>query len=364
MPLFMDRHDVSKEVTAENVAQLHQEDLKIQSQYGCKGLTYWFDDIRKTAFCLIEAPNADAIKEMHKNAHGDVPHEVIEVDANIVESFLGRIEDPAKSQNVELNIINDPAFRCIMAISFPIVTLKESDSHKANIKQRIVDIIDETDSRIVNYDYDGFLASFTNVSKAIDCALQILSKCNKSSNKIFEDNTEIQIGISTGVPVNKQSGFFQATIQTSKRLCLIHKLQVVITAEVKELYESENLNKEIDAKYLYTLDASELSFLNNLMEFIEKYFSQEKLSVDDFTTQLGYSKSQYNRKMISLLGKSPKNFLTEYRLNKSLQLLNSKDKTVSEIAFDVGFSSPSYFSKCFIKRYGKSPLDYKSKKHF
>ena len=54
MPIYMDRHDVSETVTAENVAQLHQEDLKIQDQHGCRGLTYWFDNKRKTAFCLLK----------------------------------------------------------------------------------------------------------------------------------------------------------------------------------------------------------------------------------------------------------------------------------------------------------------------
>lgn len=55
MPIYMDRHDVSDEVTAKHVAELHQEDLKIQHKHNCKGLTYWFDEERKTAFCLIDA---------------------------------------------------------------------------------------------------------------------------------------------------------------------------------------------------------------------------------------------------------------------------------------------------------------------
>src|SRR5690554_1038891 len=98
MPIFMDRHEVSESVTAENVAQIHQEDVKIQHKYGCRGLTYWFDEDRKTAFCLIEAPDKKAILEMHSQAYGNVPHEVIEVNKTIVESFLGRIEDPVKAQ--------------------------------------------------------------------------------------------------------------------------------------------------------------------------------------------------------------------------------------------------------------------------
>ena len=125
MPIFMDRHDVSETVTAENVAQIHQEDLKIQDEFGCRGLTYWFDDKRKTAFCLIEAPDAKAIQKMHDKAHGQVPHSIIEVETSIVESFLGRIQDPEKARNKGLNIIDDPAFRTIMVISLSQITLNK-----------------------------------------------------------------------------------------------------------------------------------------------------------------------------------------------------------------------------------------------
>ena len=88
MPIYMDRHDVSSEVTAEHVAHIHTEDLKIQHHYNCIGLTYWFDDIRKTAFCLIDAPNKESLINMHNDAHGKVPHRIIEVDPSIVESFF------------------------------------------------------------------------------------------------------------------------------------------------------------------------------------------------------------------------------------------------------------------------------------
>ena len=94
MPIFMDRHEVSESVSAESVAQLHKEDLKIEKQFNCRGLTYWYDDIKKLAFCLVEAPNKESIHNMHNHAHGEIPHVILEVDENIVESFLGRIEDP------------------------------------------------------------------------------------------------------------------------------------------------------------------------------------------------------------------------------------------------------------------------------
>ena len=115
----MDRHDLSGGVTAKDVALAHQRDLTIQDQFGCRGLTYWFDEEREAAFCLIEAPTQDSVKEMHDHAHGLIPHQIIEVESNVVEAFLGRIHDPKPDNNVDeagLLILNDPAFRAIMSI--------------------------------------------------------------------------------------------------------------------------------------------------------------------------------------------------------------------------------------------------------
>jgi len=95
----MDFHDLPDGVTAAHVAEMHQADLKIEHKYNCRGLTYWCDEHRQTAFCLIEAPNEQAIVDLHQKAHGAVPQRIIEVNDTIVESFLGRIEDPKKSQN-------------------------------------------------------------------------------------------------------------------------------------------------------------------------------------------------------------------------------------------------------------------------
>ena len=61
---------------------------------------------------------------------------------------------------------------------------------------------------------------------------------------------------------------------------------------------------------------------------------------------------------MSLLGKSPNSFLKEYRLNKALELLDIKMSNISEIAYQTGFSSPTYFSKCFYEAYGMLPSKY------
>ena len=63
--------------------------------------------------------------------------------------------------------------------------------------------------------------------------------------------------------------------------------------------------------------------------------------------------------MIPLIGESPNNFLKNYRLSKALELLDRKTLNISEIAYQTGFSSPTYFSKCFNEVYGILPSNYK-----
>ena len=359
----MDRHDISEEVTAENVAQLHQEDLKIQHKYNCKGLTYWFDAERKTAFCLIEAPNKESIKEMHDRAHGEVPHRIIEVDDAVVESFLGRIEDPEKSQNTELNIINDPAFRTIMVAGIQRLSLKNSTSDQLNSvlhrhNQAIVKTINKLKGSIVKQKSDYLLASFDSVTNAVLCALEIQAVLKVSISSRYDSDIKLNIGLSAGVPVTEKEGLFENTIKTAERLCYNAKGRITVTSEVKDLYESENLNISIDKKYINALHPNDEKFLNLLMDYIEIEWYNTTLNADAFCTDLGYSKSQLYRKMISTTGKSPNSFTREYRLNKSLELLSKQIDNITEIAFKTGFNSPAYFSKCFHEAFGILPSSY------
>jgi hypothetical protein len=79
MPLFMDTHHHVEGLTADAVAQAHEADLKAQEKYGVKYLRYWFDEQSGKVFCLVEAPNKEAAIAVHREAHGLVADEIIEV---------------------------------------------------------------------------------------------------------------------------------------------------------------------------------------------------------------------------------------------------------------------------------------------
>ena len=71
---------------------------------------------RENIFCLIDAPDKEAVEEMHGSAHGLIPNKIIEVSVQVVESFLGRIFDPTEAEITEegLKIFSDPSFRIFL----------------------------------------------------------------------------------------------------------------------------------------------------------------------------------------------------------------------------------------------------------
>src|SRR6266513_6066126 len=116
MPLYMDRHYVEG-ATRSAVAHAHQLDLAVQEKYKVRFLTYWFDEPRCTAFCLIESPDKQTLQKAHNEAHGLVPNEIIEVDPSIVAAFLGRVNDPVPVDTAigkAGGSLIDAAFRTIM----------------------------------------------------------------------------------------------------------------------------------------------------------------------------------------------------------------------------------------------------------
>jgi len=76
MPLYMDVHE---RLTAEAVSDAHKMDLAVQEQHGVNYLRYWFNDETGRVYCLVEAPNADAAAQVHREAHGLLANEIVEV---------------------------------------------------------------------------------------------------------------------------------------------------------------------------------------------------------------------------------------------------------------------------------------------
>ena len=138
----------------------------------------------------------------------------------------------------------------------------------------------------------------------------------------------------------------------------------LLTAQVSNLLKSrELLNKTYLEKPFAPVASLAVSqvddiFLHKLNDYLEENLSNEALSVEMLADTMGMSTSSLYRKVKGLSGLSPNDFIRIARLKKAILLMQNGGNRISEIAFQVGFSSPAYFSTCFQKQYGKTPSEY------
>ena len=100
-------------------------------------------------------------------------------------------------------------------------------------------------------------------------------------------------------------------------------------------------------------------FITRFKEVVESHLDDSELSVEDLAAQMNLSRVQLYRKVKAVTGSTPIELLRTARLNRAYQLLLTTDKSVSEVAYQVGFTAPSYFTKCFKDEYGMLPGDIK-----
>ena len=124
---------------------------------------------------------------------------------------------------------------------------------------------------------------------------------------------------------------------------------------LKNLYQgTKEAEKEISEAHLEDRDKQ---FLKQLQAIIQKNLSDSEFGVEDMGQQIGLSRVQLYRKVKAMTGSSVVDLLRKARLAKARRLLETRSLSVSEVAYEVGFSAPSYFTKCFKDEYGMLPGD-------
>ena len=129
--------------------------------------------------------------------------------------------------------------------------------------------------------------------------------------------------------------------------------------EVPEIAESSESpgEKPSEAAESEQEETPEPLFIVRFKDVVERRLSDSTLSVDDLAAAMNLSRVQLYRKVKAISGSSPIELLRTARLNRGYQLLIQTNKTVSEIAYEIGFTAPSYFTRCFKNEFGISPSD-------
>jgi signal transduction histidine kinase/ligand-binding sensor domain-containing protein/CheY-like chemotaxis protein len=138
----------------------------------------------------------------------------------------------------------------------------------------------------------------------------------------------------------------------------------LLIARIKNLIESRRKLKKHFSRdlqpdpALMTSSGADQQFLQKALEIVEQNFSDPGFGVEEFVEKMSISRSLLHKKLSALTDQSAGDFITSIRLKKAARLLQSSNKNISEVAYEIGFNDPKYFSRIFRKYFGTTPSEY------
>jgi class 3 adenylate cyclase len=255
MPVFMDIHEIPGGVTPEEVAKAHAQDLAIQKKYGVEFRKYWVNEKAGKIFCFVDAPSAEAAKCVHREAHGMVADNIIEVQPDMAELFLGGMETNSGGAVLLPGATDakDPGIRTILFTDIVGSTaLTQSIGDDAamtilSVHDTIVrDALAAFGGREIKHTGDGIMASFLSSANAVKCASQIQRELASRRKQGRSDHRlKVRAGAAAGEPVEHHDDLFGCTVQLAARLCS-HALpeQIIVSNVIADLCLGKGLRFE------------------------------------------------------------------------------------------------------------------------
>ena len=237
LPLFMDIHDGLGDATPEEIAAAHARDLAVQDKHGVRFLTYWFNDPAGHVFCLVDAPDRESAVACHKEAHGLLPHKMVEVPTPTLDAFLGGRES-APSHRATVGGAPDTGIRTLMFTDIEgstDISIREGDTRALEVvrlhDQIVRDGLATFDGTEIKHTGDGMLACFRSVSRALSCAVAI-----QRGLTMKDRGFRVRIGLSAGEPVAESDDLYGAAVNLAARVCAVAEGgQILVSSAVKEL---------------------------------------------------------------------------------------------------------------------------------
>lgn len=245
---------------------------------------------------------------------------------------------------------------------------------------QIRDIISQYRGTIIHEQHDRFLATFDGPSKAVHGSIALRDRMAKAG---------IQVSAAIHIQETSLEDIYSGQSQAEGTLISILQMtgdgQILLSQTVKNLLSGAGLmlsyccnlpsagSEESFQLYHVSDPAADPhspssafehsfprndSFLENILQSIDSHLSEESFGVDRLCREIGISERQLQRKLKALTNRSPNQLISSVRLHRAKEMILNGTSSISEVAFATGFSSPSYFSKCFKREFGKSPRSF------
>ena len=233
----MDRHHVGADVKPADVAAAHKLDQAIEEQYDVRYLTYWFDKDNQGIFCLFQAPSKEMGELVHKEAHGLVAEEIIEVVEGDVATFMGRTTDPPDTS--DQRPITDSAFRTIVftdIVGSTSTTQRIGDQAAMEMLREHNDIVRAAlrahDGREIKHTGDGIMACFHSVTNALQSTIDVQRALHERNKDLGDNPVHVRVGLSAGEPIEDSGDLFGSVVQMARRVCDAGEGGSILTSNV------------------------------------------------------------------------------------------------------------------------------------
>ena len=253
------------------------------------------------------------------------------------------------------------------------------DQESASPLEFIDQYVTQYRGNVVQYDRQTFTATFEGPSKAAHCGIDLIDTFQRM-------NVQLAIGIHIKEGTINDAHFISGDAANFGKTMLEQAIpnQILVTQTVKNLLSGAGLSfssspliiqpafSEPLSLFLVSDDSrteaqpqsfrrtyfpKNDSFLENVLQSIDSHLGNEFFGVEMLCQEVGISERQLQRKLKAITNKSPNQLISSVRLHRAKELLLGYENNIAETAFQTGFASPSYFSKCFKKEFGLSPSD-------
>lgn len=352
MPLYIDLHTIDSDAFTEiDIYKAHLKDVAVQNKFGLVYKKYYLNLAQKTACCLMEGPSIEACVASHKEAHGIGACNVIEVSPKFeFHPYMGEGSKNDKDLALTLSGEIDTGYRTLM-----MVCLADFTGEYGHFTNEIHQLIQQYQGSKINQPNDKIMASFIHATDAISCCL-----ASSYLLKTVPQALDYTMALVTGKPVDEVgSNFFGEAKARLQMLCRIGHSKVIYAdwgtkALIRKGFEMP-AEEEAVVKFVST---SDFLFYEALWEILDSQVPDPDFNSGHLCKRLGLSKAQAYRKIKALTGMSPNTLIREMRLRRSLSALKKNNKNVAEIAYELGFNSPSYFTRVFRNRYNILPTSF------
>ncbi|RGD76901.1 hybrid sensor histidine kinase/response regulator [Bacteroides caccae] len=319
-----------------------------------------------------------ALVELHKG--------FIEVDSEVGKGscFSFYFPDslkPEKDDDVTYSSVLQPTIDNVSTVNISNSSLHSNEEEISS--EKLTMLIVEDNSDLQTYLYQYFISDF-NIITANNGKEALTMVYDKMPDMIITDvmmpemdglefSTKVKNNLlSSHIPIimltaksekeNEMEGLETGVDYYLKKPFDPQQLRVIVTNIIQSRKNfQKNLLEKLNGKpdELQKLESADEKFSRKVHEYIKNHISDSELSVERLASEMGMSSMHLYRKMKSLFGVTPNDYIKNIRLKYAAELLAEHKLTISEVAYEVGFNDPKYFGKCFKAAYGVSPSEYK-----